>query len=235
MAIPKYVRAVRKQFLYMLWLQLGMFVIGVALVIIINGLFNEDRDYACIGTLMALSGVIAGEALQLNNVDFRLAVLMGETRHHYLLWKPLVSLVAALQGWLTAFCLYKLEMLLYSVIYPGYESGLPIGAAFKWPVVLLSAVAVSIICLFLGALYAKFGPKGTMTVWLIFWSGCMLIPQGIDQFQSGRTSLLAKLGWLTLTVVELLTPAMWGAVGGALLLCALAFSVRVYLRAEVRL
>ena len=31
MAIPKYVRAVRKQFLYMLWLQLGMFVIGVAL------------------------------------------------------------------------------------------------------------------------------------------------------------------------------------------------------------
>ena len=79
MAIPKYVRAVRKQFLYMLWLQLGMFVIGVALVIIINGLFNEDRDYACIGTLMALSGVIAGEALQLNNVDFRLAVLMGHS------------------------------------------------------------------------------------------------------------------------------------------------------------
>ena len=104
MAIPKYVRAVKKQFLYMLWLQLGMFVIGVALVIIINGLFNEDRDYACMGTLMALSGLIVGEALQLNNVDFRLAVLMGETRHHYLLWKPLVSLVAALQGWLTAFC-----------------------------------------------------------------------------------------------------------------------------------
>ena len=77
MAIPKYVRAVKKQFLYMLWLQLGMFVIGVALVIIINGLFNEDRDYACMGTLMALSGLIVGEALQLNNVDFRLAVLMG--------------------------------------------------------------------------------------------------------------------------------------------------------------
>ena len=63
----------------------------------------------------------------------------------------------------------------------------------------------------------------------------MMLPQAIDKYQSGSRSLLAGVGRLLTMLAAALTPVMWGAVGVVLLLCALAFSVWVYLRAEVRI
>lgn len=235
MRVPKYLRVSKKLFLYTLLWQLGFFIFGVVLVLIINGIFNEDRDYACMGTMMALCGILAGGFQQAGGVHFRLTVLMGERRRYFLLWSPLVTALLVLQGWLTAFCLLKLETLLYGVLYPGYTSDLPVEAAFQWWAVALSAVAVSIAVLLFGAIYIKFGGKGAMTLWLVICFGCMLLPRAVDQYQSGSRSLLARVGGLLMTLVEALTPVMWGVVGGVLLLCALAFSVWVYLRAEVRM
>ena len=235
MSIPKYLRANWKLFLYTLFLQLGFFLLGVVMVLIINRFFNEDRDYACMGTLMALCGIIAGGAVQANQVYFRTALLMGRTRRYYLAYSSLVSTLLTLQGWLTAFCLCQAETLLYRTIYPGYESGLPIEMAFRWWAVLLSAAVLCIACLFFGAVQIKFGPKGALTVWLVFCFGCMLLPQSVDRYLEGGASLLAKLGGLILMLAKLLTPAIWCAAGAAALLAMLVFSVWVYLRAEVRI
>lgn len=235
MRVPKYLRVSKKLFLYTLLWQLGFFVFGAVLVLVINGFFNEDRDYACMGTMMALCGILAGGFQQAGGANFRLTVLMGERRRYFLLWSPLVTVLLVLQGWLTAFCLLKLETLLYGALYPGYVSGLPVEVAFQWWAVVLSAVAVSIAVLLFGAIYIKFGGKGAMTLWLAICFSCMLLPQAVDQYQSGSRSLLARVGSLLMTLVQMLTPVMWGVVGGVLLLCALAFSVWVYLRAEVRM
>lgn len=235
MRVPKYLRVSKKLFLFTLLWQLGFFAFGVVMVLVINRFFNGDRDYACMGTMMALFGILAGGFQQAGGVHFRLTVLMGERRRHFLLWSPLVTVLLVLQGWLTTFCMLKLETLLYGALYPGYTSDLPVEAAFQWWAVAVSAVAVSIAVLLLGALYIKFGGKGAMTLWLVICFSCMLLPQAVDQYQSGRHSLLARVGSLLTVLVESLTPVMWCVAGGVLLLCALAFSVWVYLGAEVRM
>lgn len=235
MRVPKYFQVSRKQFLYTLLWQLAFFAVGVVMVLVINLFLNEDKDYACMGTLMALCGILAGGFQQASGVNFRLTVLMGERRRYFLLWSPLVTILLVLQGWLTAFCMYKLELLLYGALYPGYVSGLPVEAAFQWWAVAVSAVVVSIAVLLFGAIYIKFGAKGAAALWIVFCFGCMLVPRAVDQYQSGGTSLLAKAGGVVMALAELLTPAMWCAACGMLLLCALAFSVWVYLRAEVRM
>ena len=235
MRVPKYLRISKKLFRFTLLWQLGFFAFGVVMVLVINRFLNEDRDYACMGTMMALFGIVAGGFQQIGGANFRLTVLMGERRRYFLLWSPLVTILLVLQGWLTAFCMFKLETLLYGALYPGYVSDLPVEAAFQWWAVALSAVVVSIAVLFMGAIYIKFGGKGAMTFWLAICFSCMLLPQAVDQYQSGSRSLLAKAGGVVMALAALLTPAMWCVVGGVLLLCALAFSVWVYLRAEVRM
>lgn len=235
MRIPKYLRVSKKMFLFTLLWQLGFFAFGVVMVLVINHFFNEDRDYACMGTMMALCGILAGGFQQAGGANFRLTVLMGERRRYFLLWSPLLTVLLVLQGWLTAFCMLKLETLLYGALYPGYASDLPVEAAFQWWAVALSAVVVSIAVLIFGAIYIKFGGKGAMTLWLVVCFSCMLLPQAVDQYQSGNHSLLARVGGLLATLVQMLTPVMWCVVGGVLLLCALAFSVWVYLGAEVRM
>ncbi len=235
MRIPKYLRVSKKLFLYTLLMQLGFFAFGMVMVVIINAFFNEDMDYACMGTIMALCGILAGGFQQASGVNFRLTVLMGERRRYFLLWSPVVTALLTLQGWLTAFCLFHLETALYHALYPGYASDLPVELAFQWWAVAASAAALSIAALFFGAIYIKFGSKGAVTLWLVFCFGCMMLPQAIDKYQSGSRSLLAGVGRLLAALAAALTPAMWGAVGVVLLLCALAFSVWVYLRAEVRI
>ena len=235
MQVPKYFRANRRLFLYQLWYQLGFFAFGVTIVLIINRFFNDEMNYACMGTLMSLCGIIAGNAMQINNAVFRLTVMMGETRRYYLLWNMLLSLTLTVQGWLTAFCLYKLEKLLYSVLYPGWLEDLPVGMAFHWWAVALSAAIVSIFCLFFGALYVKFGPKGALTFWLILCLSPVFLPQMVRRFKSGDTSPLAKLGGLLVNAVACLSPVTWAGIGVVLLLAMLGFGIWAYLSAEIRM
>lgn len=236
MCIPKYFQSNRKPFLYQLLFQLGFFTAGLVIVLIINRFFNEDMDYACMGTLMSLCGILAGNAIQISNVSFRLTVAMGQTRRYYLLWNLVTSTLLTLQGWLTAFCLYKLESGLYSVLYAGYTDEMPaMGRIFQLRFAALSIVLIGIIFLFFGALFIKFGAKGFWTLWIITCFSFMFLPQSVDRFQSGDTSLLAKLGGLVVAIAALLTPAMWVGVGGIALLAMLFFSIRVYLKAEIHL
>lgn len=235
MRIPKYFQVNRKQFLYMLFWQLGFFALGVVMVLLINTFLNEDMDYACIGTLTSLFGIIASGAMQMNSIYFRVTVLMGQTRRYFLTWCPPLTALLVLQGWLTSFCLFRLENALYRALYPGFENGLSLGIVFKWWIVALSVVIVSILALFLGAMHVKFGAKIMLIVWCTFCFSFSLLPQAVDRYQSGGTSLMARIGGVLLAVVELLTPAMWIAVGAAAALAALAFSVWVYLNAEVRM
>lgn len=60
MTFVKYLRASRQAPLFMLLWQLCFFTFGVGSVVVINCWFNEDADYACMGSMMALIGTLAG-------------------------------------------------------------------------------------------------------------------------------------------------------------------------------
>ena len=67
--------------LMMLAFQLGLFLMGVVMVLGINAFLNDDRDYAAVGGMMALMATIIGGLTRGTGMSrYRLAVSMGRTR-----------------------------------------------------------------------------------------------------------------------------------------------------------
>ena len=56
----RHLRATRSGILVMLAIQGSVFLFGVLMVLGINAFLNEDRDYAAIGSMMALLGGVLG-------------------------------------------------------------------------------------------------------------------------------------------------------------------------------
>lgn len=89
MAATQYFKAARRDPLWVLGWVIGFWLFGVMLVLIINATVNDEQDYACMGTLFSLAGVLPGVLLRGNTngfVRFRLAVTMGQTRKSFILW-----------------------------------------------------------------------------------------------------------------------------------------------------
>jgi len=231
----KDLRATCRGPLLMLGFQLGFFLFGILIVVLVNTFLNDDWDYAPVGSLMALIGIFAGMLTRGSGaaVRFRLAISMGQTRRDYLLMDPLLTALMALVGVGAAWCLLQAELGLYSLLYPGYENGIDLAAAFRWKYILPMVLGVSLLDLFLGAVQIRFGAKGLAMIWFPLCFAPGVIAQAVDAAQSGGTSLLARIGQGVLALVAP-GPAVWAALGAAVVLAVLAFSVSGYRKAEIR-
>ena len=124
-AMKKYLRLARTDFLYMLVWQVGFYLFGMAMVLIINRFVNDDPDYACMGSFFALLGTVVGLMVRGNNtghVRLRLAVTMGMTRRSFLVCEPLITAVDVALALVFARVLYGLELALYQWLYPDFAN-----------------------------------------------------------------------------------------------------------------
>lgn len=234
--LKKHFQVSRSAALMMLAFQLGFFLFGIALVAVVNAFFNEDRDYAPIGSLMAAIGIFAGALPRGGGAAsrFRLAISMGQTRRDFLLVDPLLTVLTSLFGVGAAWCLLQVEIWLYSLLYPGYENGLDLAAAFRWRYILPLVLGMALLDLFLGAVQIRFGLKGFAALWIPLCFAPLVITQAVDAAQSGGGSLLAGLGRGIIALLAL-GAAVWTAIGAAAVLALLVFSGFSYCRAEIRL
>ena len=93
----RHFQATRNTPLVMMAYQLGFFLFGIVLVVVVNTFFNSDQDYAPLGSLMAIIGVFAGLVARGGGAAarFRMAVSMGQTRRDFLLIDPLLTVLLA--------------------------------------------------------------------------------------------------------------------------------------------
>lgn len=237
MTFLKYARVSRRAPLYMLCWQLGFFLFGLIMVLVINAFFNDETNYACMGSLMASIATLVGVLARGNSTvssRFSMAVSMGQTRRSFLLWDTVLTALTAALGLLVSWCLYLLEDLLYGALYPGFENDMPFDGLYRWQVLLPIAAGLCVFSLVMGAVHQRFGVKGFGVLWIIFCFSFMLVPQALNQSLEGGTSLIARFGGALLWAISLLSPVMWACLGAAVLLALLAFSVLSFCRAEVR-
>ena len=238
MVMRRYFRAAwRDPLLSLIWVA-GFWLFGVILVLLINMTVNDERNYACMGTLFSLAGILPGTLLRGNqsgHVRFRLAVTMGQTRRSFLLWDTVITILVAFVGVFAAWVLWHGEVGLYCLLYPGYTNDIPMEAVFRWQIIAALLGALPMVTLFFTGVTQRFGTKGFGMLWLLLWGGCMLIPSALGSAADGGTSLLARLGGGILWAAGLLSPTAWAAIGAALLLLALAAGVQCLKKAEVRL
>ena len=233
----KHLRATRDGVLVMLVLQGVLFLLGVAIVVIINLFLNEDYDYAAIGSMMALMGIVFGGLLRSGGapVRYRMTVYMGHTRRAYIHFDPIITAINCLIGIASAWLLNGLETSLYGLLYPGWECQFTIAGVFKWWIILLAVLGVCVLDFCLGALQLRFGAKGFAIIWFPLCIAPAILGNSVNAFSHGSTSLLAQLGRFILFIAGLLTPMLWAVVGAAVVLALLALSGLCYARAEVRI
>ena len=237
MVLMKYIRANRTAPLYMLLWQSLFFSVGVAMVLIINAILNEDPDYACIGSLLALVATLFGSIARGNlngHVRFRLAVSMGETRRSYLLCTPVITAGISLFGIFTAWLMYLAETALYTAIYPGFVNDIPMEDVFSGVVILCFVAGTVVLDLVMSALMQRFGNRGFLSIWLIFCGLFMILPRMIDAYQSGSASILARIGGFILAAITTIPVTGWIAIGVIFVLALIVFSVDTFRKAEVR-
>ena len=233
----KHLKANRDGVWIMMIFQLGLFLFGFLIVVCINAFVNDDRDYAAIGSMMALMATVFGGLVRGNGgaARYRTAVSMGSTRRSYMLADPIVTVLNCLVGVAFAWVLNKFELWAYTLLYPGWELDFDVMAEMKWWFYLILIVGICIADFCLGALQLRFGAKGFAAIWFPLCFAPMILGNAVSAARKGGTSLMAQIGRGILFLAGLLTPTMWAAVGIAILLAMLVLSALGYRRAEVRI
>lgn len=233
----KHLKVNRSGVLMMMAFQLGLFLMGVLIVVAINAFVNEDQDYAAIGGMMALMATLFGGLVRgsggMNR--YRMAVSMGQTRLSYMLADPVVTLLNTLVGIVFAWLLDKFELWLYGVLYHGWEMDLDVFSMMQWWYYPIFILAICILDFCFGALQVRFGNKGFAAVWFPLCFLPMIVGNSVNAAREGGSSLLAQIGRGIVFLIQLLSPAMWAAVGIVVVLGLLVLSVLCYRKAEVRI
>lgn len=233
----RHMKVNRNGVLIMLGFQAALFLAGVLIVVCINAFVNQDRDYAAIGSMMALVATVFGGLVRGNGGAHRyhMAVSMGRTRRSYMLADPVLTAMNCLVGIAFAWALNKLELWIYSVLYPGWEMQFDLHSVMKWWFYAIFIAGICVVDFCFGALQLKFGAKGFAAIWFPCCFAPMIISNTVRAAQEGGTSLLAQIGHGILFLVGLLRPSMWAAVGVVILLALLVLSVMCYRTAEARM
>lgn len=210
-----------------LLIPVGIFVLGVIMVLIIMATESSDETWFCMGTLLALIftvliNVIIGFSYY---SEFMLALSMGRTRKEFILTYALRQLVIQAIGYLIVLLLHQAELALYSVLYPTQDNEYFFSFLTQWWMILLAIPGATLLHMFLGAMYCRFGKK-TLPVFYIVWFGlCILGPKAIPD--EDHTGILAQMMSQVYRWVIAVPGPMWIA----LITCvtaAMAFSI-VYL------
>lgn len=232
----KHLKATRSGFWIMPVMQGIVFLFGLLMVLLINVFINDDRTYALIGSMMALMVSVFGGLPRGGSTmnRYRVAVSMGYPRRSYLLTDPLITALNCAEGTVFAWILSKFELWVYHTLYPGWEMEFDIINMMKWWHFLLLIIGACILDYLLGALMLRFGYKAVSILCFPLGMSGVFLNATVGAARRGSASLLAQLGRGMLFVAGLLRPAMWAAIGVALLLVLLVFCTLWYRKAEIR-
>ena len=130
----KHLKVNRSGVVIMLGFQTALFLVGVLMVLTINAFINEDRDYAAIGSMMALIATVFGGLVRGNGGAYRynMAVSMGQTRRFYMLADPILTMMNSVIGIAFAWVLNKFELWVYGLLYPGWELDFDLHSVMEW-------------------------------------------------------------------------------------------------------
>ncbi len=220
-AIKQELKVNGKDLFIMLLIQLCFFLFGMILVSVILFFDKNEATYFSMGLLFSLITVLFSSMIYdglVYQTRYQLAISMGRSRRGLLLsyfaTVPLRSLILIGSAWV----LGKVELLLYRILYPTLTNEVDFYVIFDWRIILPAVIVVTVLGLFIAAIYGRFGQKG----WMVFYFGmlacCFLFARvsklvgslehtGFGRFLDGAKRILGSIGisgWIVLGVIALL-------------------------------
>ena len=204
----------KADFLVYLLGELGGFLLGVLLLILIMRTDKEAGSWFCLGTMMAL---VATTILVLfiggfgYSGEFQLAIAMGRTRGAFMGSYALRLLLQIGVSYLLALALYRVELAVYPLFFPAAGNETPFQFLTDARILIPAGLRLLILAMFLGAVYGRYGKKG-MWVFYVFWLfGCLVLPR-LTQDEFG-SSILNKAALGIRTLYLAVAPGVWVVLG----------------------
>lgn len=215
----------------------GCFALGVAIVLVMCGIFHMDETVD-MGMIISLVGLLVALLCRRNqNPHSRLhfAVLMGQTRRGFLLTD---SLILLLEGALALAAIWAgghLEIALYRAVFPAANATEFVLAVFQWRVVLVALLVMLVGNLVFTAVMNRFGIKGFLILWLPLCLVNMLVGPSLTAARMGRDTVIARLGRALIWIIDNLSGVPWQLLLGGVLAALTVGSLLMLRRCEVKL
>lgn len=225
-ALKKEFCVVKYNFLQMVLITLGIYVLGTAVSIGIVRL-TDSTEYISVGLILAFVGsficaLVAGAQLY---VGFDMAVGMSVSRKRYFATSYTSNYVLILVCFAVTGVLAIFDKFFAKVVAPTAEYIMDVSALGFVNYILL-ALFVSIVltagAMFVGALLHKWGKKAFWTLWVLWMVACIGLPQIADRQKNNPIFIaignffsqlfqMRAWQWCTLSVVSagLLTVISW--------------------------
>ena len=219
----------RNNFWSTLAIQTGAFLFGLVMTCVIMTVDDNPGSWFCMGTLISTLAliVIAVFFYGFSYVQqFQLALSMGRTRMDFLGAYALRLVTQLLAGYGLILLFHQIELHLYPVLFRGFENDLFFAFLTDWRIILPLFPVLTILTLFIGALYAYFGKKGTWCFYVLWMFCCFILPR-MFHVTSEDTGVLNRTAYWMVSAFLAVPVGVWIGFGILLLLAMAAAIVRL--------
>lgn len=217
---------------------LGAYVFGLVLLFIVLR-FDSDPEptFFPMGTIMAamcgLIWAVIYSGLNLG-IEYNMAVSMSCLRAPKLVSQVVMLLVNSVVRIIMLWLLLGLDGLIHRLRYADYPPEFDFYAIFT-PATVIAYIAVSIVAaLFIAGVKNRFGRKGLLVMYFVFFGSCIILPNAISNIVSGEGYLYTRvLPPLISAVSAFMTPVLWIILAAVLCAVLIFVSVRMIIKSPV--
>ena len=168
----------KDDFLLSALIVLVCWLLGFGACCVIMFTVDDPGSWVTLGTLMAFSLLMLFAVIFFAKFhqEFMVALSMGRTRGEFLVSYGLRTLSWLFLGYGLLLILYRMELLLGAKLFASWPLEANPAFLLDWRFVLLLVPGVTLLSLFVGVLYSRFGRKALIPFWLLWMMIVFVVP-----------------------------------------------------------
>lgn len=203
----------------------GCGILGTLLMSIIFWTDKTETSWFCLGTLVALVVMVFSSIWSFLSYhqEFMLALSMGQTRREFMITYALRQILWVITAYVAILLMHQLEQLYYRVAFAEKEQAFALSFLTDWRFVVPVMPALSLLTMFLGSLYSRFGKKFGLVMYFVWMGSCILLPRFINHWKEYTGPFHEGIGAFAAWIFAV-PPVAWTVAG---LLAVLAMAVTI--------
>jgi len=188
----------------------GFGILGTLIMSIIFWTDDTATSWFCLGTICAL-GVMSGSIMLLcwkYHQEFMLALSMGQTRREFMITYALRQILWVIAAYILILLMNQLEQLYYRAAFAEKEQAFALSFLMDWRFVVPFIPGMSLLTMFLGSMYSRFGTKFWMILYFVWIGACLFIPRLVNHWDENSGPVHDGIGALAAWIFTI-PPVVW--------------------------
>ena len=215
---------------------LVFFLMGFTIIYLILKFDHTAVSWFPLGTILAILGIVIFAIISFiwYYPDFMLALSMGKTRRHFMITYATEQFIKLLIAYIVLLLLALLEEAIYPILFPdAYEKFNLLSYLTDWRIIIPTLLSLTIITMFFGALYSRFGRAFGITLYVLSMLTCLLMPRQISYYETLNVS--SPVGNYKIVNMFLsLSPIYWMIFGFTVATIMIIITIRLGLKQMVK-